>query len=84
MSTRESDYGHGLGLAWAPDSRSIAFVRGEEWNDGGSYAIVGGYLRTVSLTGKLRNQTHAERAYGGRMTAVAWAKVPPWLALHSA
>ena len=66
----------GLGLAWAPDGRSIAYVKGSRAYYASDATITSGNLDVIGLTGKTRTLVSADRAYGGRMTAVAWVRTP--------
>jgi hypothetical protein len=65
----------GLGISWAPDGRSIAYVKGRDARASASWTSVRGDLRTVSTKGRVKTLVRADRAYGGAMSAVAWVKV---------
>ncbi|HEU5279614.1 MAG TPA: hypothetical protein VFU26_12010 [Gaiellaceae bacterium] len=65
-----------LGFAWAPDSRSIAYVIGEE-RYGSSWSIASGDIRSVTMKGKTTTLVRGDHAYGGRMSGVAWVKTVP-------
>jgi hypothetical protein len=71
---REED-SSGLGLAWAPDGRSIAYIVGTI----GDRAVRSGDLRVVTLTGRVRTIVAASKAYGGRIYSLAWTRPPATL-----
>jgi hypothetical protein len=62
-----------LGLAWAPDGRSVAYVAGSLDFERG---IESGNLRIVTLSGQVRTIVDADRAYGGRIVSLAWTQPP--------
>jgi hypothetical protein len=64
------------GLTWAPDSRRIAYVTGEQILYGAAWRIASGNLMTATLSGRTSAVVKRDSAYGGRVTAVAWTTVP--------
>jgi WD40 repeat protein len=72
------DYGTeaGLGFAWAPDGRSIAYVMGQE-RYGPSWSVASGDIRSVTMKGKTTTLVRGDRAYGGRISGLAWVKATP-------
>lgn len=65
-----------LGFAWAPDGHSIAYVMGQE-TYGPSWTIASGDIRSVTMNRKTTTLVRGDRAYGGRMSGVAWVKTRP-------
>lgn len=63
-----------LGLAWAPDGRSIAYVMGRESHLSATWSIATGDLRVVTTKGRITTLVPAGSAYGTRMRALAWVK----------
>jgi hypothetical protein len=84
LTTRDTGYTYEahfdwspLGVAWAPDGRSIAYIRGSiNPFDGG---VTNGNLRITTPGGRARTLVSTEHAFGGRMLSVAWAQSPPGL-----
>lgn len=68
-----------FGFGWAPDSRSVVYATGFVSVFGSGWGIRTGDVRTASLNGKVRSVVSQDRAFGGRITAVAWAPVPKGL-----
>jgi hypothetical protein len=64
----------GIDFAWAPDSRAVVYVKGNLTHYASDVAVDSGDLRAVDLNRRTRTLARADRAYGGRVTAVAWAK----------
>jgi hypothetical protein len=69
-----SDEPTGLGVSWAPDGRTVAYVMGRDTYASASWTRLSGDLRTVTTSGRVRTLVRADRAYGGAMRAVAWVK----------
>lgn len=63
-------------LAWAPDGRSLAYLSGFVSFHVGDTIVSTGDLRIVPLSGHARTVVAADRAYGGRMLALAWTRPP--------
>jgi dipeptidyl aminopeptidase/acylaminoacyl peptidase len=64
----------GLGLAWAPGGRTLAYIQGfVKPFDGG---IENADLRVTSPRGRGRTLVSSNRAFGGRMVSIAWAPSP--------
>jgi WD40 repeat protein len=71
---RTRDYDErSLGLAWAPDGRSIAYVIGSLDPDDGAQS---GDLRVVTLAGRERTIVASGRRDGGRIVSLAWTRPP--------
>ncbi len=65
----------GTGLAWSPDSRSIAYVRGSTQTFADA-AVYSGDLRVVTLRRKVRTVVSSTARYGGRIVGVSWTRFP--------
>jgi Tol biopolymer transport system component len=64
-----------LGLVWAPDGRSLAYIAGDERRlDWSESHFRSGDLRVVTLSGHTRTLVARDKAYGGRMLALAWTR----------
>jgi WD40-like Beta Propeller Repeat len=61
-----------LGLAWASDGRSLAYIEGH-FSNGYPADVGNGDLRIVTLAGRTRTMVAVDRTWGGRMFALAWA-----------
>lgn len=66
-------HGRSLGLAWAPDGRSIGYVIGSLDPEAG---VQSGDLRLVTLAGRARTIVASGRRYGGRIVSLAWTRPP--------
>ena len=71
-AVREYEMPSPLGLTWAPDGRSIAYVMGRESYAGASWGVATSDLRVVTMKGRVRTLVSADHAYGTQMRAVAW------------
>ena len=74
LSTFRDTYATDLGIAWAPDGRSIAYVQGAIGFE--RRYIRSGDLRVVTLAGRVRTLVSADKAYGGRIVGVSWTRPP--------
>jgi Tol biopolymer transport system component len=63
----------GFHLAWSPEGRSLAYIRGSVDRLG---HVRSGALRTVTLSGRVTTLVVPDRAHGGRMVSLAWARPP--------
>jgi hypothetical protein len=60
-------------MAWAPDSRSLAYITGKlDWQ----WAATGD-IKIVSLNGRTRTVVSQDGAYGGQIVALTWTRPPP-------
>jgi hypothetical protein len=62
-----------LGLVWAPDGRSLAYIPGD-FDPCCGERVTSGELRIVYLTGHSRSVVSADTKYGGRMISLAWTR----------